>query len=76
MAAIGCPIVGDKIYGVPDEVFLEHLREELSDATRELLVLDRHALHAHQLVFHHPHRGEDLTLTAPLPTDMAQLVPE
>lgn len=76
MAAIGCPIVGDKIYGVPDEVFLEHLREELSEATRELLVLDRHALHAHELVFHHPHRGEDLTLTAPLPTDMAQLVPE
>ena len=75
--AIGCPIVGDKVYGVPASVFLEHVAGEMSDATRELLILDRHALHAHRLTFRHPFLGdggEDLTLEAPLPGDMAALV--
>ncbi len=76
MAAVGCPLVGDKIYGVPDEVFLEHLRDQLSDATRARLVLDRHALHASQLEFHHPRRDEQMQIRAPLPDDMAALVPE
>ena len=65
MAAIGCPLVGDKVYGVEDAVFLEYLAGEISDATRERLVLDRHALHSASIRFHHPVKGEDMTLEAP-----------
>lgn len=74
MAALGCPLVGDKVYGVEDAVFLEYLEGEMTDATKERLVLPRHALHSESIRFHHPFRGEDMTLSAPLPPDMASLV--
>lgn len=74
MAAIGCPLVGDKIYGGDERIFLEQLRGELSAASRATLVLDRHALHACSLRFFHPMLGRELVLEAPLPADMAALV--
>ncbi|MEZ5964446.1 MAG: RluA family pseudouridine synthase [Planctomycetota bacterium] len=74
MAAIGCPLVGDKVYGVPDDVFFSYLTDSISDEQRRTLVLDRHALHAHRLRLWHPRREEELSLTAPLPADMAALV--
>jgi 23S rRNA pseudouridine1911/1915/1917 synthase len=76
MDAIGCPLVGDKIYGVPSQVFLDYLEDERAEAHRELLVLDRHALHASRLTFRHPHRPAPFTLEAPLPADMRALVDE
>jgi len=74
MAALGCPLVGDKIYGGDERIFLEQLAGELSDHSRQRLVLDRHALHAHSLRFFHPKLQRDLLLEAPLPQDMAALV--
>lgn len=74
MAAIGCPLVGDKIYGADERIFLEQLAGELSEESRARLVLDRHALHAHRLRFHHPHLERSLELEAPLPADMAALL--
>ncbi len=74
MEAIGCPLVGDKIYGVPDSVFLENLDGQLSDASRELLILDRHALHAQRLTFLHPFAEVEWSFEAPLPADMAALL--
>ncbi len=76
MEWLGCPLVGDKLYGVDESVFLEYLRDEISDATREQLVLDRHALHAARLKFRHFGRDEDVEFVAELPADMAALVPE
>jgi len=75
MAAIGCPLVGDKLYGGDESLFLHQLAGTLADDHRRRLVLDRHALHAHTLTFFHPMLGRDLELVAPLPSDMAALVP-
>lgn len=74
MAAIGHPLVGDKVYGVEDRIFLEYLKDELSARSKEELILDRHALHSAALTFFHPFRDEEMTLRAPLPEDMAALV--
>ncbi len=74
LSAIGCPIVGDKIYGGNERIFLEQLRGELSAASKARLVLDRHALHAQSLRFFHPMLDRELVLEAPLPRDMAALV--
>jgi len=76
MAALGCPLVGDKVYGVDDSIFLEYLDDQLSDASREHLVLPRHALHNSSLRFHHPDEDREMVITASLPPDMAALVPE
>lgn len=74
MSAVGCPLVGDKIYGVDEGIFLEHLDGDLSAVSRQRLVLDRHALHSAKLRFWHPFLDRDLELEAPLPADMAALV--
>jgi len=74
MDALGCPIVGDKIYGGNEDIFLENLDGELSAASRERLVLGRHALHSASLTLHHPFLDKELVLRAPLPADMAALI--
>jgi len=75
MAAIGHPLVGDKIYGGNEDIFLEKMQGKLSAASRERLVLDRHALHSCELRFFHPMQGRELVLQAPLPAELAALVP-
>jgi 23S rRNA pseudouridine1911/1915/1917 synthase len=74
MAAIGCPLVGDKLYGADEQLFLRQIEGTLAPEHREALVLDRHALHSHTLTFFHPMLGRDLTLQAPLPADLQALV--
>ncbi len=74
MAAVGCPVVGDKIYGGDERIFLEQLRGELSAESREKLILARHALHSHRLRYHHPFRDQPVELVAELPRDMASLL--
>ena len=75
LAAIGCPIVGDKLYGGDEQLFLQQLAGTLGAAQRAHLVLDRHALHSHALTFFHPMLSRETTLVAPLPADMAAFVP-
>jgi 23S rRNA pseudouridine1911/1915/1917 synthase len=75
MAALGCPLVGDKLYGGDEGYFLKQLAGTLTDEHRAALVLDRHALHSHSLTFAHPMLGREVTIAAPLPIDMAALVP-
>lgn len=74
MAAIACPLVGDKVYGVPDDVFLNSLAGGVTEDQQRRLILDRHALHAYRLRLFHPRRGEEFVFTAPLAADMAALV--
>ena len=58
-AHIGTPILGDDWYG--DGILPG--------------VLERHALHSYQLTFPHPRTHEAVTLHAPLPPDLASLLP-
>jgi 23S rRNA pseudouridine1911/1915/1917 synthase len=74
MTAIGCPLVGDKIYGADPSVFFEQLEGNLSARSREFLILERHALHASALVFHHPFENREMRLHAPLPEELVQLM--
>ncbi len=71
LSALGCPIVGDKLYG-PDERLLSRAADgELDDADRALLELPRHALHAHRYELLHPVLGTPLDLVVPLPADLS-----
>ena len=51
LAHIGHPIVGDKIYGADEQIYLRLVRGELTDADRAQLRLANHALHAERLKF-------------------------
>jgi 23S rRNA pseudouridine1911/1915/1917 synthase len=73
-AAIGHPIVGDKLYLGGDDVFLTSLDRPLSEEEIAALGLDRQALHAWKLGFAHPTSGETIGLEAPVWPDMEQLI--
>lgn len=73
MEALGYPLVGDKLYGVEEDVFLRYAEGELTDADRARLRLDRHALHNHKLGFRHPTSGEAVEVESPLAADLAAL---
>ena len=49
LASVGHPIVGDKIYGPDEKVYLEFIRTGWTDALDRQLLLFRHALHATRL---------------------------
>ena len=70
----GFPILGDKLYGQPDSVFLEVLEQGVTERVRALVGFPRQALHAHALSFPHPATGQVVKVTAPLAPDMAGVV--
>jgi 23S rRNA pseudouridine1911/1915/1917 synthase len=75
LQSIGHPIVGDKLYGAGETLFMRACDEGV---TPELLAvfdgLPRHALHAHRLTFPHPVSRQPLTVEAPLPADLREYI--
>ncbi|GBF74771.1 hypothetical protein PA598K_03138 [Paenibacillus sp. 598K] len=66
MKHIGCPLLGDPMYGglgTEADARLAAFGAELG----------RQALHAERLAFRHPWTGEPMTFAAPLPEDLRQL---
>jgi 23S rRNA pseudouridine1911/1915/1917 synthase len=49
LAHAGHPIVGDKIYGGDERRYLRFVARQMTDADREALLLEHHALHAGHL---------------------------
>ncbi len=74
LLALGYPVVGDKLYGADETVFVRFCTETLTDDDRRRLRLRRQALHADYLRFHHPRFGALTEIVAPLPEDMAALL--
>jgi 23S rRNA pseudouridine1911/1915/1917 synthase len=70
LAAAGLPLVGDKIYGADERIFIRFTEHALTDADRVALRLPRHALHAAELSLPHPVSGERVSFTLPLPQDL------
>jgi 23S rRNA pseudouridine1911/1915/1917 synthase len=69
-AALGHPIVGDKIYGADETLYLRFIRDGISDELLDKLLLPRHALHADFLSFRHPRTGNIIEISADLADDM------
>ncbi len=67
----GHPIVGDKLYGIPEEVSARiYDRELLSAETEARLMLPRHALHAAGIRFTSPVTGQKIEFSSELPKDL------
>ena len=73
LAALGFPIVGDKLYAHGEDAFIRYCDEGLVPDLAALFVLPRHALHAARVSFPHP-EGGSRTVEAPLPGDLAALL--
>jgi 23S rRNA pseudouridine1911/1915/1917 synthase len=73
--ALGHPIVGDKLYGMPEtEALRFYERKHLTPEAEAKLLLPRHALHAASLEFFHPLLKKSMIFEAPLPQDMRDFI--
>ncbi len=74
LAALGHPIVGDKLYGPEGpQPFLDYIEEGMTPEIAARLGHERQALHAHQLTLEHPRTHEDFEMVAPLAPDLVAL---
>ena len=71
---LGFPVVGDKLYGVDEQLFLRFKEGCLSPADHALLRIPRQALHADSLRLTHPVSGKELEFSAPLPSAFQDLL--
>jgi 23S rRNA pseudouridine1911/1915/1917 synthase len=71
LAALGAPIVGDKLYGPDETCFARGADGELTEDDLVGLELPRHALHAARLAFVHPMTNAPIVVEAPFPADLA-----
>jgi 23S rRNA pseudouridine1911/1915/1917 synthase len=65
LASLGHPIVGDKIYGPDEHLYLRFIETGWTDELARELLLERHALHASRLRI-----DDDRDWSSPLPQDM------
>jgi 23S rRNA pseudouridine1911/1915/1917 synthase len=66
LSSVGHPIVGDKIYGPDERLYLEFIETGWTEKLEGKLVLPRHALHSAKLAI-----GGDCEWTSALPPDLA-----
>ena len=69
----GFPLVGDKLYGPDDTVFLRFTEDAMTDADRAALVLPTQALHAWRIRFTAPDSGEEIRCESAPPSAMLDL---
>jgi 23S rRNA pseudouridine1911/1915/1917 synthase len=74
LAALGHPLLGDKLYQEDGRPYLAMIGDRLDDATIARLGHHRHALHAESLEFEHPETGKTLCISAELPEDLKGLL--
>jgi 23S rRNA pseudouridine1911/1915/1917 synthase len=72
LAAIGTPVVGDRLYGPDEELHRRGADKVLTAADLRVLEMPRQALHAFRYQLPHAVTLEPLDLQAPLPTDMRE----
>jgi RluA family pseudouridine synthase len=73
-SSIGLPIVGDKLYGLDETVYIEYAKGNLSGELAAKMELPRSALHSRSIYFYHPELKKHMRIVAPLPEDMRQFI--
>lgn len=69
MFSLGFPVVGDKLYGPDDRIYLKIRDNKITDADRQKLVMPRQALHSYRLAFVHPVTNKPMSFVAEVPED-------
>ncbi|MDX9788549.1 MAG: RluA family pseudouridine synthase [Desulfobacterales bacterium] len=74
--SMGYPVVGDKLYGPDDTLFLRFIEDRLTAEDKQKLILSRQALHAYRVQLLHPVSGRKMDWIAPLPAEIESLFNE
>lgn len=72
--SLGYPVVGDKIYGKNESVFLEFIARGWSEVLEREVGHYRQALHCHSLSLIHPITGERWDISSQVPADLQKFL--
>ncbi|MEZ5405050.1 MAG: RNA pseudouridine synthase [Verrucomicrobiia bacterium] len=72
LSSLGHPVVGDKIYGPDEKLYLEFIENGWTENMAKKLLLKRHALHASRLKFHW--KGKDYFYESQLALDIRHFI--
>lgn len=70
----GYPVLGDKIYGPDEKLYLRYVKEGDSDELAMEAGFSRCALHSSSIEFYHPYRERVIKIDAPLLPDMQDFI--
>jgi RluA family pseudouridine synthase len=71
LSTVGTPVLNDPIYGNETRLLLSDLKRGYKGRDDERPLIERLALHAAGLTFNHPATRASMTVTAPVPKDLA-----
>jgi 23S rRNA pseudouridine1911/1915/1917 synthase len=74
LAAIGHPIVGDKLYAHGDECFIEYCEKGMTEELLARLLLPRQALHAASVELVHPETNQPFRVDSGIPKDLSDFI--
>ncbi len=75
LESAGFPIVGDKLYGIPEaEALRFYDRSILTAEAQAKLLLPRHALHSAEIQLTHPKTGKKMVFHSKLPNDLREFI--
>ena len=70
----GYPVVGDKIYGPDEMLFLEFLKNGMNKNLKDKLIISRQFLHCWKIYFYHPYLDKNMVFKAPLPLELRTFI--
>ena len=70
ISSLGFPVVGDKIYGLDENIYLNFVNHRMTQADSAKLVLTRQALHASHLCFNHPEDNRPMEFYNPIDNNL------
>jgi 23S rRNA pseudouridine955/2504/2580 synthase/23S rRNA pseudouridine1911/1915/1917 synthase len=73
--SLGFPLLGDKLYGQDEKVYLKIRSNEITVEDRKKLILPRQALHSAKLELRHPVTDAIIKVESPLPNDLKICIP-
>ena len=76
LCSLGFPVVGDKLYGLDDQIFARYSAGAMTAHDRQKLMIGRQALHACELTLTDPFDGRKKTFSSPLPEELSCLEKE
>jgi RluA family pseudouridine synthase len=77
LESLGLPLAGDKLYGRPDDFYLDFIKHVKAGGGQDFagkVEHPRHLLHAWKLGLRHPVTGERMSWEAEMPEDMKEFV--
>ena len=70
LCSLGYPLLGDKLYGPDEVIFIRFINDAMTDEDKNKLILSRQALHSKSITFRHPVSNKNIIINAPLYHDM------